>query len=91
MFPALAESQCKMPIYGNSATYRGREQNCWNIIFKRNFPIQLFERSCELGLWRLTADKKKWLHCTYQLNAATFAASASRPTISRNIMHRGRN
>src|SRR5262252_1032221 len=29
---------------------------CWNIIFKRNFPIhKLFERSCELGLWRLTA------------------------------------
>jgi hypothetical protein len=31
MFPALAESQCKMPIYGNSATYRGREQNCCNV------------------------------------------------------------
>jgi hypothetical protein len=27
-------------------------------VFKRNFPIhKLFERSCELGLWRLTADK----------------------------------
>ena len=27
-------------------------------IFKRNLPIhKLFERSCELGLWRLTADK----------------------------------
>src|SRR5262244_1526142 len=31
---------------------------CYNIIFKRNFPIhKLFERSCELGLWRLTAHK----------------------------------
>jgi hypothetical protein len=31
---------------------------CWNFVFKRNFPIhKLFERSCELGLWRLTADK----------------------------------
>jgi hypothetical protein len=31
---------------------------CHNFIFKRNFPIhKLFERSCELGLWRLTADK----------------------------------
>jgi hypothetical protein len=31
---------------------------CRNVIFKRNFPIHnLFERSCELGLWRLTADK----------------------------------
>ncbi len=31
---------------------------CRNFIFKRNFPIhKMFERSCELGLWRLTADK----------------------------------
>jgi len=31
---------------------------CRNFIFKRNFPIHgIFERSCELGLWRLTADK----------------------------------
>ena len=31
---------------------------CRNFVFKRNFPIhKMFERSCELGLWRLTADK----------------------------------
>jgi hypothetical protein len=31
---------------------------CRNFIFKRNFPIhKLYERSCELGLWRLTAHK----------------------------------
>src|SRR5450432_4914327 len=31
---------------------------CRNFIFKRHFPIhRLFERSCELGLWRLTGDK----------------------------------
>ena len=31
---------------------------CRNFVFKRNFPIhKLFERSCELGLWRLTADR----------------------------------
>jgi hypothetical protein len=31
---------------------------CRNFIFKRHFPIhKLLERSCELGLWRLTADK----------------------------------
>jgi hypothetical protein len=31
---------------------------CCNFVFKRNFPIhKLFERSCELGLWRLTAHK----------------------------------
>src|ERR1700751_2920594 len=31
---------------------------CPNFILKRPFPIhKLFERSCELGLWRLTADK----------------------------------
>jgi hypothetical protein len=31
---------------------------CRNFIFKRNFPIhKIFERSCELGLFRLAADK----------------------------------
>ena len=31
---------------------------CRNSIFKRHFPIhKVFERSCELGLWRLTAHK----------------------------------
>jgi len=34
---------------------------CRNFIFKRHFPIhrifELFERSCEIGLWRLTAQK----------------------------------
>jgi len=31
---------------------------CRNFIFRRNFPIhKLFQRSCDLGLFRLTADK----------------------------------
>ena len=31
---------------------------CRNFIFKRNFPIhKIFERSCEIGLWRLTANR----------------------------------
>jgi len=31
---------------------------CRNFIFKRNFPIhKIFERSCEMGLWRMTANK----------------------------------
>jgi hypothetical protein len=31
---------------------------CRNFVFRRNFPIpKLFERSCDLGLFRLTADK----------------------------------
>ena len=31
---------------------------CRNLIFRRNFPIhKLFERSCELGLLRLSADR----------------------------------
>jgi hypothetical protein len=31
---------------------------CRNFVFKRHFPIhKIFERSCELGLWRLTAHK----------------------------------
>jgi hypothetical protein len=34
------------------------EQICRNFIFRRNFPIhKLYERSCDLGLFRLTADK----------------------------------
>ncbi len=31
---------------------------CRNFIFKRHFPIRkIFERGCEIGLWRLTAHK----------------------------------
>src|SRR5437764_13458364 len=31
---------------------------CRNFIFKPHFPIhKIFERSCELGLWRLTAHR----------------------------------
>jgi len=31
---------------------------CRNFIFKRHFPIhKIFERSCELGLWRITGHK----------------------------------
>lgn len=35
---------------------------CRNFIFRRHFPIRkLFERSCELGLWRLTVDKISYI------------------------------
>src|ERR1700730_9772244 len=35
-----------------------KNDNCRNFIFKRNFPIhKIFERSCEIGLWRLTANR----------------------------------
>jgi len=39
--------------------YAARQvEYCRNFIFKRHFPIhRIFERSCELGLWRLTAHK----------------------------------
>jgi len=31
---------------------------CRNFIFKRHFPIhKIFEHSCEIGLWRLTANR----------------------------------
>jgi hypothetical protein len=31
---------------------------CRNFLFRRNFPIhKIFERSCELGVFRLTADQ----------------------------------
>jgi hypothetical protein len=46
------------------ATYLGRYYSlqqveyCRNLIFRRNFPIhRLFERSCDLGLLRLSADR----------------------------------
>ncbi len=33
---------------------------CRNFIFKRSFPIhKIFERSCEIGLWRLTANQTR--------------------------------
>src|SRR5690349_11632021 len=29
-----------------------------NFVFKRNFPIhKIFERSCEIGLWRMTSSR----------------------------------
>ena len=38
--------------------YRGELSDCRNLIFRRNFPIhKLFERSCDLGLLRLSADR----------------------------------
>lgn len=36
----------------------GQIEYCRNFIFKRHFPIHsIFERSCEIGLWRLTANR----------------------------------
>ena len=36
----------------------GQVEYCRNFMFKRNFPIhKIFERSCEIGLWRLTANR----------------------------------
>src|SRR6202140_5003648 len=36
----------------------GQVEYCRNFIFKRNFPIhKIFERNCEIGLWRLTANR----------------------------------
>jgi hypothetical protein len=38
--------------------YLHQVEYCRNFIFRQNHPIrQLFERSCELGLWGLEADK----------------------------------
>jgi len=53
-FSATERKQVKLSrIYAISQV-----EYCWNVIFKRGFPIhKLFERSCELGLWRLTAHK----------------------------------
>src|SRR6516165_9130021 len=36
----------------------GQIEYCRNFIFKRPFPIhKIFERSCEIGLWRLSANR----------------------------------
>ena len=53
-FSAKERRQVKL-----SRTYAiSQVEYCFNYIVKRNFPIhKLFERSCELGLWRLTAHK----------------------------------
>lgn len=38
--------------------YVHQVEYCRNFVFKRNHPIKkLFDRSCELGLWRLSGDK----------------------------------
>jgi hypothetical protein len=38
--------------------YVHQVEYCQNFIFKRNHPIQkIFERSCELSLWRMTGEK----------------------------------
>ena len=40
------------------AHYIHQVEYCRNFIFKRNFPIhKIFERSCDLALWRMTAHK----------------------------------
>jgi DNA-binding PadR family transcriptional regulator len=38
--------------------YLHQVEYCLNFVFKRNYPIRkLFERSCELSLWRMTGEK----------------------------------
>ena len=52
-FYAIAGSTAKC----NSSVFKQIEY-CRNFIFKRHFPIhKIFERSCEIGLWRLTANR----------------------------------
>jgi hypothetical protein len=53
-FSAKERKQVKL-----SRTYAiSQVEYCFNFVFKRNFPIhKLFERGCELGLWRLTAHR----------------------------------
>jgi hypothetical protein len=41
-----------------SGVIRKRIEYCRNFVFKRNFPIhRIFERGCEICLWRMTANK----------------------------------
>ena len=53
---------------------------CRNFIFKRHFPIdKLFERSCELGLWRLTSNK---ISAIFGCSACIVGCPASLPPSS---------
>lgn len=58
MCPTLRAPPRQTQHANTDATYLGRAHNCRNFIFKRHFPIhKVFERSCEIGLWRLTANR----------------------------------
>ena len=58
MCPTLRAPPRQTQHANTDATYLGRAHNCRNFIFKRHFPIhKIFERSCEIGLWRLTAHR----------------------------------
>ena len=50
-----------------------------NFIFKRHFPIhKIFERSCEIGLWRLTANRMSEIFGVRLQEAARKAGHRSR-------------
>ena len=55
--PGASRPAAPTPRTDAGATYSGRAHNARNFVFRRHFPIhQIFERSCELGVFRLTAD-----------------------------------
>lgn len=55
--PKFSEKDRKA-IHLRRAYSINQAEYCRNFIFKRHFPIhRIFERSCELGLFRLAADK----------------------------------
>ena len=54
VFQAASERQMNLQRFYAIA----QVEYCRNFIFKRHFPIRkIFERSCEIGLWRMTARK----------------------------------
>jgi hypothetical protein len=58
MWPIPRGPPRQTQLADKDATYLERAHNCRNFIFRRNFPIhKLFERSAELGVFCLTADK----------------------------------
>jgi hypothetical protein len=55
--PGAPRPAAPIPRTDAGATYSRRAHNCRNFVFRRHFPIhKIFERSCELGVFRLTAD-----------------------------------
>ena len=59
---------------------------CRNFVFKRNFPIhKIFERSCEMGLWEMTAHKISEVfgpRITKQLKGSTLRSNRSNMAIT---------
>src|SRR4051812_6790937 len=64
---------------------------CRNFIFKRHFPIhKIFERSCEIGLWRLTANRISEISVSGWIRGCAESSRRWSIRLSTGIMFSGR-